>query len=441
MIIGYYISMLAVIIFLIILGVLVFVHELGHFVVARRNGVKADEFGFGFPPRIVGFQFMKGKKHEEKIEIESLQIDKVDIKISETEEIVRETITEKMHKVDAIVPVRKWRFIWGNDDGDDENEKKDLVESEENNFSGGTIYSINWIPLGGFVKIKGADTLETGEDSFAGKKAWPRIKILAAGVVMNFVLAWILLSVSLMIGSPEMIDNNQVDIADAKIQIDGVVAGSPAEIAGIKIGDEIVKENIQANFRNVEDVQNFIKENKGKEIELSLKRENKIVIIKSAPRENAPEGEGALGISLSQIKITAYPFFQSLWMGAVEVYQITIAILAALWGIIAGLFAGKGVGADVSGPIGIAMLTKQVATLGMTYVLRFAALLSINLGIINALPIPALDGGRILFILIEKIKGSPVSQETEQKFHTIGFILLILLMILVTLRDVVKIIK
>lgn len=374
--------MVATIIFIIILGVLIFVHELGHFVTARRNGVKADEFGFGFPPRMAGF-------------------------------FQDET-------------TKKYKFVWGNKD----------IKSDN------TVYSINWIPLGGFVKIRGEDGSGSGEaSSFASKKAWPRIKILAAGVIMNFVLAWILLSLSLMIGAPEMVSSGDQNADKAKIQIDSVVSGSPAEKAGIKIGDEIIKENASAGFATVTDVQNFIKENKGKEIALNLRRGDEIVNIKVVPRENVPEGEGALGISMAQTNIVSYPIHKALWMGAVEVYQITIAILVALGGIIMSLFAGKGVGADVSGPIGIAILTKQVASLGMTYILRFAALLSINLGIINMLPIPALDGGRILFILIEKIKGSPVSQETEQKFHTIGFILLILLMILVTLRDVVKIIK
>jgi regulator of sigma E protease len=238
-----------------------------------------------------------------------------------------------------------------------------------------------------------------------------------------------------------MVDGNRASSASAKIQIDSVVPKSPADSAGIKVGDEIVKGNIQATFKSVEDVQNFINSNKGKEIRLSLKRGSESVDIKAVPRENYPEGEGSLGITLAQTDIVSYPLYKAFWLGAIEVYQITIAILAALGGIIASLFTGHGVGADVSGPIGIAVITKQVASLGLTYILRFAALLSINLGIINALPIPALDGGRILFILIEKIKGSPVSQETEQKFHTIGFVLLILLMILVTLRDVFKFIK
>jgi len=373
--------MLTAIIFIAILGVLIFVHELGHFVTARRNGVKADEFGFGFPPRLAGF--------------------------------VRDEKTGK------------FEFVWGNKE----------IESKH------TVYSINWIPLGGFVRIKGEDGNGTKDlDSFASKKAWPRIKILAAGVIMNFIFAWILISIGFMIGAPETIESNDVNIANAKIQISEVLPDSPADKAGIKIGDEILKENKQTSFAGVTDVQNYINSNKGKAIDFNVLRGSDIVEIKVVPRENAPAGQGAIGIALAQTVIKRYPVHEALWNGAIVVYNLTIAILLALGGIIMKLFAGNGVGAEVSGPIGIAILTKQVATLGLVYVLQFAALLSINLGIINALPIPALDGGRILFILIEKIKGSPVTQKTEQLFHTIGFVLLMLLMVLVTLRDVLKII-
>jgi regulator of sigma E protease len=372
--------MLTAVIFIAILGVLIFVHELGHFVTARRNGVKVDEFGFGFPPRLGGFF------RDEK--------------------------------------TGKYKFVWGNKD----------IQSKN------TLYSINWIPLGGFVKIKGADTIESGDDSFVEKKAWPRIKILAAGVVMNFVFAWFLISLALIIGSPESISDN-MNAPDAKIQITEVSVGSPAEQAGIKVGDEILNDNTQATFGNIEDVQNYIKANKGTEISFNVLRGTEIVEVKVVPRENAPDQQGAIGVGLARTMLVKYPVHQALWNGAVAVCNLTLMILLALGGIIMSLFAGHGVGAEVSGPIGIAILTKQVATLGFVYILQFAAMLSINLAIINALPIPALDGGRILFILIEKIKGSPVTQKTEQMFHTVGFMLLILLMVIVTLRDVVKIIK
>ncbi|MDP1833711.1 MAG: RIP metalloprotease RseP [Candidatus Moranbacteria bacterium] len=374
--------MITIILFIAILGVLIFVHELGHFVTARRNGVKADEFGFGFPPRMAGF--------------------------------VRDEATGK------------FKFVWGNKD----------IESKH------TVYSINWIPLGGFVKIKGEDGSGVAEpDSFAAKKAWPRIKILAAGVVMNLVFAWFAISLSLMIGAPEAIDYNAgTDVPGSKIQISQIMPGSPAERAGLKIGDEIVRSSDgHVIFGNISDFQNFNKDNRNKEVAFNIKRGDETILIKAVPEEK--DGQGVIGVSLVQTVVVKYPVYQAVWKGAIAVYDLTILILVSLGVILAGIFTGHGVGADVSGPIGIAILTKQVAALGFVHILQFAAMLSINLAIINALPIPALDGGRILFILIEKIKGSPISQKAEQSMHTVGFMLLILLMIAVTLRDVFKFIK
>ncbi|MFA7209085.1 MAG: RIP metalloprotease RseP [Parcubacteria group bacterium] len=374
--------MVTIILFIVILGVLIFVHELGHFVTARRNGVKADEFGFGFPPRMAGF--------------------------------VRDEETGK------------FKFVWGNKD----------IESKH------TVYSINWIPLGGFVKIKGEDGSGVAEpDSFAAKKAWPRIKILAAGVVMNLVFAWFAISLSLMIGAPEAIDYNAgTDVPGSKIQISQIMPGSPAERAGLKIGDEIIKSSDgRVVFGNISDFQNFNKINSNKEVGFDVKRGDEIIPIRATPEEK--DGQGVIGVSLVQTVVVKYPAYQAVWKGAIAVYDLTILILVSLGGILASIFTGHGVGADVSGPIGIAILTKQVAALGFVHILQFAAMLSINLAIINALPIPALDGGRIMFILIEKVKGSPISQKAEQSMHTVGFMLLILLMIAVTLRDVFKFIK
>ncbi|MFA6383096.1 MAG: RIP metalloprotease RseP [Parcubacteria group bacterium] len=431
--------MLTVIVFIIILGVLIFVHELGHFVTARRNGIRASEFGFGFPPRIVGFQFLTGKKHREKIEVESVRVEKMDIKLSDNEEIIQETITEKMRKVDEVIPVRKWRIIWGNRDGDSEREMKDLSEARENKYEGGTVYSINWIPLGGFVKIKGeGGENKDDDDSFAGRPAWTRIRVLAAGVIMNFVLAWLLIAVVFMIGAPVAVDSTTAGNPASKVQISEVIPDSPASAMGLQVGDEILKND---SLGTLEEVQNYINFHKGQEITLQVKRGNQILNLKGIPRVDAPAGQGALGIGLAETVVVRYSFFQAIWKGLTTMLNLILAMLLALYGILKHLIMGQGVGADVAGPVGIAVLTKQVTTLGLIYVLQFAALLSINLGIINILPIPALDGGRILFILIEKIKGSPISQKTEQLFHTVGFILLIMLMILVTFRDVMKFFK
>lgn len=398
--------MTAVLIFIIILGVLVFVHEVGHFVTARRNGIKADEFGFGFPPRALGIQFMY-------------------------ENGVR----------------KKWRLIWGIRDGDHKNEKEDKEDAHAKKLTGGTIYSLNWVPLGGFVKIKGEDgSGKKEEDSFASKSAWKRIKVLAAGVMMNFALAWVLISIVFMLGAPQAVDSTQQAGQETKIQISEVAAGTPAETGGLKIGDEIAKTQKDASgetisLTSVQDFQDFIKANAGEELALDIIRGEEKLTLKITPRASYPDGQGPLGVSLAQTAIVQYPWYQAIWEGLRTTFDLIIAIVVALGGIIRNLIMGNGVGADVAGPVGIAVLTKEVAGLGLIYILQFTALLSINLGIINILPIPALDGGRILFILIEKIKGRPVSQKVEQAFHSIGFALLILLLVIITFKDVWKFIK
>lgn len=376
--------MLTVIVFILILGLLIFVHELGHFLVARRNGIKAEEFGFGFPPRMFG--------------------------------AVRDESDGKL----------KW--FWG----------KKHVESKD------TIYSMNWIPLGGFVKIKGEEGAHAEEgDSFAGKSAWIRIKVLAAGVTMNFVLAWFLISLALMIGAPQAVEDAANDLREAKIQISEVLSDTPAEKMGLKIGDEIIgmrgAEIAEWNeAQKTEDIQNYIKNNKGKEIILKVKRGNDILELKGVPRLEYPKEQGPLGIGLVRTALISYPWYEAIWKGLTSTLDLIVAIIVAFFNIIKNLILGAKIGVDISGPVGIAVLTKQVTTLGFVYILQFAALLSINLGIINILPIPALDGGRILFVLIEKIKGSPVSHKVENIFHTIGFALLIALMIFVTAKDLMK---
>jgi regulator of sigma E protease len=372
--------MLTAIVFIITLAILIFVHELGHFLVARRNGIKADEFGFGFPPRIFGY-----------------------VKVG-----------------------KKWKFIRGNKE----------IESKN------TIYSINWIPLGGFVKIKGENGDVKDKDSFAVKSAWTRIKVLAAGVTMNFVLAWFVISLAFMIGIPQAADSG-TPAKNSVVQISQVLKETPAEKMGIRPGDQIVKcvsnDSVCKNkFANVAAVQTFISANKGKEIILEIKRGNETLNLKGTPRIDYPDDQGALGISLAETAIVSYPWFQAIYEGLMMTFRIVILIVTTFYDIIKSLLVGQKVAVDVTGPIGIAVVAKQFTDLGFVYILQFIALLSINLGIINALPFPALDGGRILFILIEKIKGSPVSQKVEQMIHNFGFMFLILLMILVTFHDVLR---
>ncbi|PIU09088.1 MAG: RIP metalloprotease RseP [Candidatus Moranbacteria bacterium CG_4_8_14_3_um_filter_34_16] len=379
--------MLTTLIFIAILGILILVHEMGHFLVARRNGIKAEEFGFGFPPRIFGF-----------------------------------------YKQDKS---GKYKLVFGN----------------KNIKSKSTVYSLNWIPLGGFVKIKGENgSGKKEEDSFAFKSAWIRSKVLVAGVTMNFILAWILISFVFMLGIPETIDSDasiQSSSSFSKIQIVEVLPDSPAEKSKLEMGDEISKKQIDSsgkivNLQNVKQTSEFISSYKGKTLNLKIKRGGKDMTISVVPRINPPQNQGALGISLTETTLVKYSVGESFWNGFKATGELIFSIFGALFGILKNLFIGNGVGADVSGPVGIAIFTKKVAGLGLVYILQFAAILSVNLGVINILPFPALDGGRILFIAIEKMKGSPVSQKVEQTFHMVGFVLLITLLILVTFRDVAR---
>lgn len=369
--------MLTVIVFIIILGFLVFVHELGHFLVARAHGIKAEEFGFGFPPRAVGVL-----KDEQS---------------------------------------GKWQIIRGNQE----------VESSN------TLYSLNWIPIGGFVRIKG----ENGDDkkatdSFASKSAWQRVQVLAAGVAMNFVFAWILFSVGFMLGTPQQVDD--LNVPGAQIMIDQIEVGAPAEQMGLKAGDVISRNQKTENgetvkFNSVTDLQNFIASHGAQPLALNVLRGQEKLTLTGTPVVNA-EGKARLGISLAQVATVKYGFGAAFREGFFEMGNVFLMIAA----VFQKLFVGEKTGLDVTGVVGIAIYTGQVIPLGIAHILRFAAILSINLGIINALPFPALDGGRVLFILIEKIKGSPVSQKVEGFFHTAGFVLLMLLMVVVTWHDFVK---
>ncbi len=368
--------MLTILIFVIILGLLVFVHELGHFLTAKRNGIRVDEFGFGFPPRLFGF--------------------------------VKDEASGK------------YRIVWGS---------KDMP-------SGQTVYSLNWIPLGGFVKIAGEDGHDTSDpQSFASKSAWTRIKVLAAGVFMNFLFAWFLISIDFMLGLPQPIEQSEHGkYPNAKIQILDITKGSPAEVMGLKMGDEIVAINGK-EMTALDQVSGEISTHKGEVITVSIDRFGEKLTLSGTPRKESPANQGALGISFSETAVVSYPWYEAIYRGATTTYSITMAIFEAFGKMIASLFGAEKTPLDVTGPVGIVYLTKQMSDLGLPYLLQFAALLSINLGIINILPIPALDGGRILFILIEKLKGSPVSHRVEGMIHQIGFILLLLLMLFVTVRD------
>ncbi len=412
--------LLTIIIFLLVLSVLVFAHELGHFGVARWFKVRVLEFGFGFPPRALGWQRIK-KQGLEKI----AESDVVSVQTEATATGIKETIIEEKREVDVIRTDKSWRLIKGNRE----------LEGEESKE--GTVYSLNYIPLGGFVKIKGEDGSDREQpDSFASKKIWQRFLMLFAGVFMNIVLAFILFSLAFAIGSPQAIDQGNRGQADnLRVQIVEVLEGSPAQKAGIQVGDVILNVSGQ-EISTEKDVQDLVAANVGQELNLSLLRDTETINLKVKPEYREDIKRGGVGVALTAVGVVRYPWYQAIFEGFKQTFVLLAAIVVAFVDLIKNLIVGQSVGGDVAGPVGIASMTGQVARMGFVYLLQFIALLSLNLAVINILPFPALDGGRILFLIIEKIKGRPVKREVEAVIHNIGFLLLMLLVVWISIRDV-----
>ncbi len=361
-----------IIAFILILGLLILVHEFGHFIVAKKSGAKVEEFGLGFPPRLFG--------------------------------------------------VRK----------------------------GETLYSLNLFPIGGFVKIHGEEGKPAGDKNkdpdadraFYNKPASIRAAILVAGVTMNLVLAIFLLGLGHWIGLPTAIEESEVNKYDGvKVQITQIAENSPAQAVDLKIGDQVKKMETDGQILeigSVSDIQNFVERYQGENINVIIQRGSGMIEKEMVPRINFPDNEGPLGIGLVNTAIVSYPWYESLIKGFVKTFQLFGLIIVVFADIIWNIFTTGQVGVDIAGPVGIFNLTGQAAQLGFIYLLQLTAIISINLAIINILPFPALDGGRLLFLAIEKIKGSPVNQKIEGIAHTAGFFFLILLMIAITWRDIVR---
>ncbi len=359
---------LTIFIFILILGLLVFVHEFGHFIMAKRAGIRVEEFGFGLPPRIFGIK------------------------------------------------------------------------------KGETLYSLNLFPIGGFVKIFGEDG-QRKKDPALDKRAFynqslgKRMIIISAGVIMNFILAGVLLGIGHWIGLPTIIGDNQTGFEDVKVQIVQITSGSPANEIGIRIGDEIKEVSFgsqKIEVKTVSQVQEFTSLYKGKEIGVVFERGDQSFEEKVLVRTNYPDTEGPLGIALARTAIVSQPWYKAIWLGFLSMITLIGVITITFIGFIWQLLTTGQVLVEGGGPVYIFSLTNQATQLGLIYILQFTAILSVNLGIINILPFPALDGGRLIFLLIEKIKGSPVSQKIEGLTHTIGFFILIFLMVLITWRDIIK---
>jgi regulator of sigma E protease len=238
---------------------------------------------------------------------------------------------------------------------------------------------------------------------------------------MNFLLGWLLISVIFSIGVPQA------------ILITKVEPNSPAAEIGLQTGDKIIGAEAD-NFIK------FIDEHRGQEIVIKIERNGEIKEFKTIPRINPPAGEGALGIALMESGLAKKNLLASIWEGLKTSIGIIQTVFAAIFNLIAKAFIGKATLEQIAGPVGIVKITSQAGTLGFVYLLQLLALISLNLVVINIFPFPALDGGRLLFLLIEKIKGSPLPIKFERYANAVGMAFLLFLMIVITIKDIIGII-
>src|SRR3990167_1933157 len=357
---------------------LMIIHEFGHFVIAKKFGVKVEEFGIGYPPRIFGKKF------------------------------------------------------------------------------GETLYSINLLQLGAFVKIHGEEGLDArasreagapvlGVDdyrSFSNLVIWKRVLIIIGGVAAFWIASIILFSVVFAIGADIPVgDQDIAGLTNTRVQIISVAENSPAKDAGLEAGDVVLSFKLkdeEIKIDKIKDIQDFTKENAGKQITLVVERQGKIIETLLTPRVQAPQDQGALGVGLERIGtlIKKYSWYQAPVKGALYTGEITIKALQGLFIVFKDLFLGRGVpeGAALAGPIGITIFLANAVSFGPGFFLYFIASISVFVAIFNIFPIPALDGGKLLFLAIEKIKGKPVSTKVEQNITAVFFFLLIIMSLFVTIK-------
>jgi regulator of sigma E protease len=355
---------------------LVIVHELGHFWAARKSGVEVEEFGIGFPPKA-------------------------------------KTI----------------------------------------GYKNGTEYTLNWLPLGGFVRLKGEHDSAKGEGTFGSAKLTDKIKIMLAGVVMNLITAIAILTVLSWIGMPQLIENQFKIASDNKIVRQDVLIAyvepeSPADKAGLKLRDQIVSMGLpdlsQTTIQNQEQLPEVTKQYSGKAIILQYRRpgvkdlQQSTITLRSQAEVDKNEGKiGYLGIAPNEYILT-----RSTWSAPITavgtIGQFTKLTFEGLGKAVSGLFSGNAAQASeqVAGPVGIFVLISDGSNLGAEFIMMIIAIISLTLAIMNVLPIPALDGGRLFVTLLFKIVKKPLKRRTEDRIHGTGFAFLMLLFVLITFVDI-----
>ena len=306
----------------------------------------------------------------------------------------------------------------------------------------GITYSINALPLGGFVRLKGEFGNSSDVAAFNKAPVFKRILVVIAGVVMNVLLAWVVLIGAYLVGfSPltqDVASYPGAHVVQSSVVVMDVVPGTPADQAGITTGDEVVQMG-DTTITRATQVQQFTGTHKGVTTDVVVRREGDTATIPVTL--NGPD-DSPLGIALGEATVVRLSLWQSIRAATHEVISIFVSICSALWELVRGLFTtgSSPLASEVSGPVGIYRITALAASVGPMAVVSLLVLFSINLAIINILPFPALDGGRLLLLLIEAVRGKRViTEKMEAAITTFGFILLLLVIILLTYHDLVRV--
>lgn len=377
---------------LIILVILVVIHELGHGIVARRNGVVVEEFGIGFPPRAWGRKLKQS--------------------------------------------------VLGKD----------------------VLISLNWLPLGGFVKLQGEHDSAEGKGDYGAATYWQKTKILLAGVLMNWLAAIVLFTILAFVGLPKILPNqfsvpNDTVTTVEPLRIGEVETDSPAQEAGLKNGDELLLIGTR-DVQSSTELSEATSANRGKTVNITYSRDDREYTVPVTLRDENSANQGFLGVRTTQRLSEIRATWSAPIVGVVTTVQLTAETFGALGKLVVSL--GEGIGSrfsgdeaarksgdeafafasnSVSGPVGIlGVIFPQMQQAGLKPLLLLTAIISLSLAVMNVLPIPALDGGRWFTMTVFKLLRKPLTKEREEKIQMIGFMALLGLIILVTIADVGKII-
>ncbi|MGE8204048.1 RIP metalloprotease RseP [Heyndrickxia sp. NPDC080065] len=414
--------MTTVIAFIIIFGALVFFHEAGHFYFAKRAGILCREFAIGFGPKVLSF-----KKNETLYTIRLLPIGGYVRMAGEDQEMIELKAGQRVgllfnekEQVEKVIINGKNRYpnirLFEVEEADFDH-KLTIKGYEEGDEDSLKTFSLTKNAV--IVEDQTETQIAPWDRQFASKSLGQRAMTIFAGPLMNFVLAIVIFTILAIIQGVPVNDPML-----GKLTNDGA-----AKLAGLHAGDKVISID-SSEISSWGDIVEVIQKHPGEELMFTIERNNKTMDIAVTPKPEKVEGQeiGRIGVNnpvvKSPLKVATYGFEQT--------YQWTVEIFRMLGKLVTGQFSID----MLSGPVGIYKSTEVVAKSGITYLMKWAALLSINLGIMNLLPIPALDGGRLLFFGVEALRGKPIDRQKEGMVHFIGFALLMLLMIIVTWNDI-----